>query len=193
MSEVATPKHSRPQLAGGFGLDSLLAGALLLTGVIAFLALVAEPHTYTIYLTVHVVAALVWVGGNTTLVTLGIVFERRGDQEAMQVLARLASWIGPRVYAPASFIVFGFGVAMVREGQIGWGQFWVVFGLVGWAMTAATGLAFIGPQVKRIERAVELGNPDEVARHVRRLYAGARFDSAILLLIVLDMLTKPFS
>ena len=46
------------RLFGGFGLDTLAAGACLLVGTIVLLA--AAPGTYQIYLAIHVIAAVIW-------------------------------------------------------------------------------------------------------------------------------------
>ena len=117
-----TPKGA-PRLFGGFGVDALGAGLLLLVGTILFLSV--APYTFQIYLAIHVVSAVVWVGGDVTLTTLGIVFERRGDGETLAALGRMGTWIGTRVYTPTLFVVIAFGIALMHEGHIDWGQFWV--------------------------------------------------------------------
>ena len=133
---VDAPKGA-PKLFGGFGVDTLLAGLFLLVGTIVFLAF--APFTYDIYLAVHVIAAVVWVGGDVTLTTLGIVFERRGEGETLGALGRMGAWIGTRVYTPTLFVVIGFGIALMLEADIDWGQFWVIFGLIGWAIATLRG------------------------------------------------------
>ena len=35
-----------------------------------------------------------WVGGDVTLTTLGIVFERRGDNETLATLGKVGAWVG---------------------------------------------------------------------------------------------------
>jgi len=78
-----------PQLLGGFTLDTLAAGLLVLFGAIVFLAV--APYTYNIYLGIHVLAAVTWVGGDITLTTLGIVFERRSEGETLGALGRMGA------------------------------------------------------------------------------------------------------
>jgi uncharacterized membrane protein len=187
--EAAPPRA--PKLFGGFGVDSLLAGLFLLVGTIVFLSF--GPSTYEIYLTVHVVAAVIWVGGDVTLTTLGIVFERRGEGETLGALGRMGTWIGTRVYTPALFVVIGFGVALMLEADIDWGQFWVVFGLIGWTLAAVIGVGFVGPELGRIDEAARTHGPDspEVGRRVKRLFMIFRFDTALLVLIVIVMTAKP--
>ena len=143
----------------------------------------------------HVLAAVVWVGGDATMTVLGIVFERRGDNETLAALGRAGAWIGSRVYTPAVFVVLGFGIAMMLEADIDWNQFWILFGLAGWTTATTLGVAVIGPQVTRINEAARIYGPesDEVVRRMRRLFLVFRFDAALLLLIVLDMAVKPFA
>jgi uncharacterized membrane protein len=193
-SAPEVPKGA-PRLFGGFGVDTLLAGLFLLVGTILFLAVAVEPHAYRIYLTVHIVSALVWVGGDVTLTTLGIVFERRGEGETLGALGRMGTWIGTRVYTPTLFVVIGFGIAMMLEADIDWGQFWVIFGLIGWAIATVVGIGFVGPELGRIDEAARTQGPDspEVAQRVKRLFMIFRFDTALLILIVIDMTAKPFA
>ena len=180
-----------PKLFGGFSLDTLLAGVLVLLGAIVFFAY--APFTYNIYLAIHVLAAVTWVGGDITLTTLGIVFERRAEGETLGALGRMGAWIGTRVYTPALFVTLAFGIALMVEGDLDWGQFWVLFGLVGWVIAAVVGVGFVGPELGRIDEAARTHGPDsaEVARRVQRLFMIFRFDTALLMLIVLNMAAKP--
>jgi uncharacterized membrane protein len=189
---VEEPKGA-PKLFGGFGVDALGAGLFVLVGAILFLSV--APGTYQIYLAIHVIAAVIWVGGDVTLTTLGIVFERRHEGETLAALGRLGTWIGTRVYTPALFVVIGFGIALMHELHLDYGQFWVIFGLVGWAIAATLGVAFVGPELGRIDLAARTHGPDseEVARRVQRLFMIFRFDTALLILIIIDMSAKPFS
>jgi uncharacterized membrane protein len=182
-----------PRLFGGFGIDTLAAGLFLLVGTILFLSL--APGTYQIYLAIHVLAAVVWVGGDITLTTLGIVFERKHDGETLAALGRMGAFIGTRVYTPTLFVVIGFGIALMHEASLDWGQFWVIFGLIGWTIATVVGIGFVGPELGRIDEAARTHGPEsaEVAERVKRLFMIFRFDTALLALVVLDMTAKPFS
>jgi uncharacterized membrane protein len=169
----------------------MLAGVVLIAGVIVFLWY--APAAYQIYLALHVAAVVIWVGGDFTLTTLGIVFERRADGEALAALGKMGAWIGTRVYTPALFAAFGLGVALVEKGNWGWSTFWIDFAIVGWGIAAVVGVGFVGPELGRIDRAAAEHGPDspEVARRVKRLFTIFRFDTALLVLIVADMTAKP--
>lgn len=182
---VAAPAPARTALS------TMLAGLVLVAGAIALLWY--APDSYAIYKALHVLAIVVWVGGDVTLTTLGIVFERRRDGEALAQLGKMGAWIGTRVYTPVLFAVFGLGVALVEKGGLGWGVFWIDFAIAGWGAAALTGVGFVGPELGRIDRAAREHGPDseQVRRRVRRLFAVFRFDTVLLMLIVLDMVAKP--
>jgi uncharacterized membrane protein len=169
----------------------MLAGILLIAGAIVFLWY--APSSYQVYLTLHIVAAVVWVGGDITLTTLGIVFERKGDGEALAQLGKMGAWIGTRVYTPTLFALFALGVVLVEKGNWGWGTFWIDFAIVGWAIATIVGVGFVGPELGRIDKAAAEHGPTspEVGRRVKRLFTVFRFDTALLVLIVIAMVAKP--
>ena len=169
----------------------MLATLVLVAGAVVFLWY--APASYQVYLTLHVVAVVIWVGGDITLTTLGIVFERRADGETLAALGKMGAWIGTRIYTPALFAAFGLGVALVEKGHWGWSTFWIDFAIAGWAIAAAVGVGFVGPELGRIDEAAQTFGPDsaEVGRRVKRLFAIFRFDTALLILIVIDMTAKP--
>jgi uncharacterized membrane protein len=171
--------------------SALLAAALLVAGTVVLLWY--APDSYNVYKALHVISIVIWVGGDITLTTLGIVFERRRDGEALAQLGKLGAWIGVHVYTPALFAVLGFGIALMQKGDWPWDVFWVDFALVGWTIAALVGVGFVGPELGRIDRAAqELGPESEVVgQRVKRLFTVFRFDTALLILIVLDMTAKP--
>ena len=153
------------------------------------------PHWYALFRVVHVALAVFWVGGGLLLTILGLKAETSEDPDEIVLLARWAAWVGERLFAPAGLIVFLMGIAMMINTDWGWGKFWVVAGLVGYALTFVTGIAVLSPQAKRIAAlSVEKGTtaPETIAA-IRKILLIARFDIAVLLLVVADMVTKPFS
>jgi uncharacterized membrane protein len=182
--------------------DAPAAGKLTLTTQLAFLVLLAgsviflwfAPGSYQVYKALHVISAVIWVGGDVTLTTLGIVFERRNDGPTLQALGRMGTWIGTRVYTPALVAVLIFGIAVMEKGNYDWwGVFWIDFALAGWLVAGLVGVGFVGPELGRIDKAAQEFGPmsAEVGRRVNRLFMIFRFDTALLVLIVLDMVAKP--
>jgi uncharacterized membrane protein len=172
---------------------TLLAGVILLVGLVVFGW--AAPATFYVYKMVHVFSAVVWVGGGTTLVILVLLTERENDPLALASLGQKIDFIATRVYVPASLLVLLFGILMMLKGDLDWGQFWIVAGLVGFAATFLTGIGFLTPQVKKLNAiAAEKGPAHaETQAQLKKVLTVARFDVALLLLIVADMTAKPFS
>jgi uncharacterized membrane protein len=169
----------------------LLAGLVVIVGAAVFLWY--APDAYAVYKALHVIAIVIWVGGDITLTTTGIVFERRGDAETLASLGKIGAWVGTRIYTPALFAALIFGIALIEKGNLGWGSFYIDFALVGWLIAASVGVGFVGPELGRIDKAVQEHGPEsaEVGRRIKRLFTVFRFDTALLILIVLDMTAKP--
>ena len=107
----------------------------------------------------------------------------------------MGAWIGVKVYTPALFIVIVFGLALMHEGNIDYGQFWVIFGLVGWLIAAVIGVGFVGPELGRIDEAARTHGPDLTrgrrARQAPLHDLPLRHGAAVL--IVMNMAAKPFA
>lgn len=69
----------------------------------------------------------------------------------------------------------------------------MILGLVGIVNTIVVGAAFLGPEAGRISRLTEERGTDdpEVQRRLQRIFTISRYDLAVLLLVVVDMVLKP--
>ena len=88
------------------------------------------------------------------------------------------------------------GIAMMLKTPGLWlGHFWIVFGLLGFASTFAIGLGVLAPLSKRIVATIAERAPHspEAQALIKRILIVARVDTAILLLVIVDMVAKPFS
>jgi uncharacterized membrane protein len=172
-----------------------LGVAVLAIGLVFALTSDWYSNWYAIFRVVHVVVAVFWVGGGLTLTILGLRAERLEDPAEMATLARQAAFVGEKLFAPAGLIVLLMGIGMVINGQLGWGHFWVVAGLIGYAVTFVTGVAVLSPLAKRIDVLLREKGPEapESLAAIQRILLVARFDVAVLLLVVADMTVKPFS
>ena len=84
---------------------------------------------------------------------------------------------------------------MTANGDIGYNEFWIIFGLVAWGLSAGTGILSLGPESKRLNKAAQEHGPKspEVQARLRRILLVVRTDVALMFLIVFDMVVKPFS
>ena len=118
-----------------------------------------------------------------------------GDPEEITRIARQAAFAGEKLFAPAGLVVLAMGITMVISDHIGFGTTWVIIGLVGYALTFTTGIALLAPLSKKVASLSESVGPTapETQAVIARLLLVARVDIAVLLLVVADMLVKPFS
>lgn len=177
------------------GLLTAALGAVFLVVALVFALDSIYSNWYAIFRVVHVVVAVFWVGGGLTLTVLGLKAETSNDTGEIVTVARQAAFVGEKLFAPAGLIVLLMGIAMIINGDLGWGHFWVIAGLVGYAATFATGVGVLSPLAKKIGESVEKNGPEhpETIALIKRILLIARVDVAVLLLVVADMTLKPFS
>jgi uncharacterized membrane protein len=162
----------------------------------AFEATDASSTWFGIFKIVHVGFAVFWVGGGLLLTALALRAERSTDPEDLATVARQATFVGQRLFAPASGVVLAMGIVMViNSPEIGFGDTWVIIGLVGFAISFVTGIAVLAPRAKRLVElfdTVGAAAPQTQAA-IREILLISRVDVAVLVIVVFDMLMKPFS
>jgi len=185
---ASTPAEQRSSL-----LPTLLIVAALL--IVAVVFATSSGSWYLAFKSAHVAFAVIWIGGGALLTILGLIADRQNDAEGLAVVARQAALVGEKLFAPAGLIVFSMGIAMMVNTDWGWNKFWVIFGLIGYASTFVTGLAVLTPRAKKLHELMTTVGPTapQTQRAIREILLIARVDIAILLLVVVDMVTKPFS
>jgi uncharacterized membrane protein len=185
-----------PSRARSSGPVTALAVAVVLVVAIVFITQAGWTNAwYSAFKAVHVLAAIVWIGGGALLVILGAMAVRKNDPLEMASVARQAALVGEKIFAPAGGVVVAMGVAMMINTNWGWGTFWVVAGLVGYAITFVVGIGVLAPLAKKIVATTEAkGAADpETTALVRRILLIARLDILMLFLVVVDMVVKPFA
>ena len=148
---------------------------------------------YEIYLTFHVLLAIVWLGGGLTMSVIGWRISLTNDSRAMATFAKSAEWIGNRVFVPASLALLVLGFLMIHDGGWSYSSLWIVIALAGFAVTFLTGLLFLGPQGGKIGKLVDAEGVDSpsVKAQIRRVLFVSRLDLITLFAIAGDMLVKP--
>jgi uncharacterized membrane protein len=190
-----TPHPTQARRASG-AVTALIGLTVAIVAIVfLFNTNVFTTHWYALFKVVHVTGAVAWVGGGLTLTILGMRAERSNDPGEMATIARQAAFVGERIFAPIGLIVFLAGIAMVINLDLGWGTSWIVVGLVGYAITFLTGLLVLSPLAKRVAHLIETKGAEdaETQAAIQRILLIARVDIAVLLLVVADMVLKPFT
>jgi uncharacterized membrane protein len=143
---------------------------------------------------VHVLLAVVWVGGNIVLQILAIRITRQNDALKLASVAGDIQWIGMRIFAPASGLLLVLGVVMVIDSPAyDFDQLWVIAAIAMFAYSFLSGLLYLGPQTGRLKKIYEAegpASPNAVAL-TKRLFVVSRIELVLLVLIVFDMVLKP--
>jgi uncharacterized membrane protein len=192
---METTSAEAPATRSSGRLTAVLGGLVVVIGVIFAFESSFYSNWYALFRVAHVVVAVFWVGGGVLLTALALRAERSTDQNEVATLVRQAVFAGEKLFAPAGGIVFLMGIAMMINTDWGWGKFWVVVGLLGYATTFITGVAVLSPLAKKIDALITEQGPTapETQAAIQRILLVARVDVAVLLLVVADMVTKPFS
>jgi uncharacterized membrane protein len=163
--------------------------------ILAVVFLLSDGRWFEAFQTVHVVFVVVWIGGGAALTILGIVAETKHDSAQLAAIAKQAAFLGQRVFAPAAIVVVVMGGAMVQNAHIGYDHFWIVFGLLGFLATFVIGIAVLSPMSVKVSAIIEAKGPDspEATAAISKILLIARADVAMLLLVIVDMVAKPFS
>lgn len=169
---------------------------MVVGAIFAFSGSTLLPNNwYAAFKAVHVTFAVVWVGGGVSLMIHAIRAQAAKDPDGIVTVAKQAAFMGEKVFAPVGLVTFLMGIAMMVNTNWGWGHFWVVIGLIGYASTFIVGVAVLSPLAKKIDESAERNGPThpETMALIDRIMLIARFDVAVLVLVVVDMVTKPFA
>jgi uncharacterized membrane protein len=139
----------------------------------------------------HISAAVIWIGGGLMMQFFGLRASMSGDPRRLGELGTDIDWIANRVFIPASLGAFVTGVLLVIEiPGLGFGDDWIVIGLLLYATTFLAGILFLGPESARIGKLMAEGSPEAGPRTMRLILLG-RLDLVLLFFILYDMAVKP--
>lgn len=151
---------------------------------------IATLHQWLVF--VHVLAAMVWVGGLVALSALGTSVLRTGEHDAVARFVGSFRVVGPLVLTPAAVLVLLVGIWLVLDSDAwSFGQTWVWLALVLLAAAVLVGAAFLGRVATAAERAVEAGDDATAVQQLRRWSWGVRLILVLLVVTTWDMIFKP--
>jgi uncharacterized membrane protein len=141
---------------------------------------------------IHVVCAIIWVGGAVYIQVLAFRVQRSGDPSLLGRLGPEIEFIGTRVFVPASVILFVAGVALTAQ-RWSFQQAWISIAMVLWFVSLLVGALFLGPQSKKLGALVATDGPaaPSVAAVSARLFLVSRLELVSFAVIVALMVFKP--
>ena len=146
---------------------------------------------YEFLLTIHLLAAMIWVGGATAL----NVMATRAAPETRAVMVPHFEFFGNKVIGPTSGILLLAGFGLVAELDLSVGDTWILLALIGWVVSGIIGFAVLGRLGKEIGEAMTATPPDFARAETiyGKLLMWSRIDLLLVVLIVVDMVVKPGS
>ena len=134
---------------------------------------------YDVFLFLHILSVILWVGAGTTLGLLWF----HPDRELRRRIAPLGEWLGPRLFAPAALGALVFGLLLVHEGHWTFHPLFVQLGLAAFALSFVVNAAVRAPLSRKLA-----GRPQRLEGVLSAL---SRFELSVLYLTVADMVLKP--
>ena len=149
-----------------------------------------EMYNYLLF--VHVMGAIIWVGGDVALQVIGTRISRADDPVQLAKFAGQVEWLGTRVLTPSAVVILIAGVFMVLDAW-SFELLWVVIGLAGFSYSLVTGAVLLGPLSGKTGKLIEeRGAEDpEVQGNIRKLFMYSRIELGILVVVVFAMTVKP--
>ena len=147
---------------------------------------------YELWLFLHIGAAIVWVGGAATIQVFGILTKRAADPSKTAFFAANVSWTVMHVFLPAALLVLVSGVGLTIDGNWDWGEPFIVFGLLFWAVVSLVAFGFLGRALGRAAAELASEGPSPaLALRLRNLVWISRVLLGVLAIIVFVMIARP--
>jgi uncharacterized membrane protein len=148
--------------------------------------------TYELLLTLHILAAVIWVGGAFVFQILVTRADRSDEPVVMEHMVREAEFVGTRTFVPASLLLILSGFGLLAEGDWAF-EPWLGFALAIWAASFLSGALFLGPESGRVAALIDAQGVTATAvrERIARLHLISRIELGLLLLVVIDMAVKP--
>jgi uncharacterized membrane protein len=141
---------------------------------------------------VHVLAAMVWVGGLAAMAAFAILVIRTGERDTVARFVGSLRVVGPLLLMPAAILVLVFGIWMVvADAAWSFGQTWIWLALALLAAAVLVGAVFLSRAALAAERAVNAGDHLRAVQHLRRWSWGIGVILLLLVVATWDMVFKP--
>jgi hypothetical protein len=147
---------------------------------------------YDWLMVVHVLAAMLWVGGLATAGAFGLMAARATDPAMLGAVVSSLRRIGPLLFGLPAGVLVLFGVLMVLDSsEWGFGQTWIRAAVVLLVASAALGATLARGAIEAAGGALAAGDSAGAARLVARWSRVIGLILALLVLATCDMIIKP--
>jgi len=141
----------------------------------------------------HIVAAIVWVGGVITLTLLNLRLASMRDGAAMAGLSSVGAFFGQMVFGPAAAITLIAGIATAVSAGFQMRSLWIIWGFLAILISIGLGATLIRGTIQRLGALAVTPNSDgaQIAVLQGRLRLLNALNILLLLSAVWAMVSKP--
>jgi uncharacterized membrane protein len=149
--------------------------------------------TYALFKFLHIVGAILWIGGISTLTVVYARLARSQDRSAVAALAQLARFAGQALVGPAAAVTLLAGIATAATAGFDFGLLWITWGFAGILASIALGASLIRRTTAEMGQLATAAAPIEgrLSTLQGRLTLLNLLNLAILLSTVWAMVFKP--
>ena len=147
---------------------------------------------YTLVKYVHVLAAMVWVGGVFYSQVLAARAGRSDDPTELPRTARAIGALGLRIFLPTAIILFIAGFTLVLN-RWQFSSLWVSLGMATWLILVLIGALYLGPNGEKVGKLFATEGPTSVAARagLDKIFLVTRLQLVLLAFVVFLMIAKP--
>ena len=141
---------------------------------------------------VHILCAIVWVGGAFYAQVLALQVAKSSDPADLPKLGRHIEFIGTRVFLPASILLFIAGIILTTQ-RWAFQQTWISIAIMLWLFSALVGSLYLGPRSKKVAELFDAEGPTSTAGRalLGRLFLVSRVELGAFLVTIALMVAKP--
>jgi uncharacterized membrane protein len=149
--------------------------------------------TYALFKFLHIVGAIVWIGGITILTLIYTRLTRTQERSAVAALAQVSSFAGQAIVGPAAALTLIFGIVTAATAGFEFSMLWITWGFAGIIASIALGASLIRRVVAEIGKLATAAEPHDP--RLRALQGRLTLLNLVNLLILLStvgaMVFKP--
>jgi uncharacterized membrane protein len=141
----------------------------------------------------HIVAAIVWVGGVITMTFLNVRITRTGSTAAMAALSSVGVFFSQWVFGPAAGITLLAGIATALTAGFQMRSLWIIWGFMAILLSIVLGATLTRVTTQRLGALAATPNSDgaQLAALQNRLGMLNALNILLLLSAVWAMVSKP--
>jgi uncharacterized membrane protein len=147
---------------------------------------------YHLLLFLHILSAVVWVGGAVSVQLLALMAQRSPEPSEVPRMIRYFEPLGTKAFTPAAVVLLLSGIVLTVQAW-SFAQAWIYLAIALWLLSAVAGSTYLGPRAKRAAELFVAEGPRSVAARalVRRVFLVSRVELASFVVIVALMVFKP--